>query len=764
MDLRVTPKTAWLCSLVPALALLLSSPGCRQDAKVVKQRYLESGDRYSKSGKYAEAIIEYKNALQQDSRDGDVHAKLAEASFSNGDLGYALGEYARAADLLPDDVSLQLKSGRLLLLAGRFDDAKARAEKILEKDHRSVDAQVLLANALSGLKDVDGAVAQIEDALRVDPERSGTYSNLGALELSRGKRDTAEVAFKKAVALAPRSVQAHLSLANFYWLTGQFTHAEDSLKHALDLDPGNVLSNRALANFYLATRRPADAEQPLKTVAEVTKSPAAALMLADYYVAAGNDSAARITLRPLLNEPRSSNEAAVRLAVLDYKGGQRDDAYRGVENVLKKDQANLQGLLLKASLLLADQKLDEALQIATTATVRHTDSSRAFFQLGRVQVARRQPDAASAAFQEVLRLNPRATEAKIALAQLNLSQGRAVDSLVFAQEALIDSPSDADARFALVRGLLARGELDRAEPELKGLLARFPTSSAVHTQMGILLTQKRDLAAAQAEFEHAMELNPADVEALSGQVALDLRKRDFKSAQSRVDSRIAAKPTANLLVLGARVHAASNDMGTVEKYLRQAIELDSGNLAAYAGLGGLYLSQKKLDQARTEFEAVAARQPKSIAAWTMVGIILQAQGDAKGARERFERIIEIDPEAAVAANNLAWTYAETGGNLDVALQLAQTAHKHLPDVAAVNDTLGFVYYKKDLAALAIPPLKASTQKEPGNPLYQYHLGLAYVSSGDTTSARKSLARAIALKSDFDGAQQARTLLTSLTSR
>jgi Tfp pilus assembly protein PilF len=281
--------------------------------------------------------------------------------------------------------------------------------------------------------------------------------------------------------------------------------------------------------------------------------------------------------------------------------------------------------------------------------------------------------------------------------------------------------------------------------------------------MGVLLGRKRDWTAAQAEFERALELDPADVEALGGLVTLDLRKQDVKRAEARVDARIAVQPTAGLLILGARAYAAGNDLTTAEKYLRQAIELDSLNLAAYSGLGGLYLSQKKLDQARTEFEAITARQPKSVAAWTMMGIIAQAQRDEKSARELFERAVEIDPEAAVAANNLAWIYATTGGNLDQALQLAQTAHKHLPDLAAVNDTLGFVYYKKDLAALAVPPLKLSAEKDTTNAVYQYHLGLAYASSGDSARARKSLERALELNKDFDGAQDARRVLRGLRS-
>ena len=53
----------------------------------------------------------------------------------------------------------------------------------------------------------------------------------------------------------------------------------------------------------------------------------------------------------------------------------------------------------------------------------------------------------------------------------------------------------------------------------------------------------------------------------------------------------------------------------------------------------------------------------------------------------------------MAANNLAFLYADEGGNLDLALQLAQTAKQHLPNSAEVDDTLGWVYYKKGCLVL-----------------------------------------------------------------
>ena len=106
----------------------------------------------------------------------------------------------RAADLLPKDVQAQLKAGQFLLFSQQFEDAKTRAHNALALDRKSVDAQMLLANSLAGLKDLDGAIEEIEEAIKLDPQNTLGYAGLGAMKQAANRQDEAEAAFKKAVA------------------------------------------------------------------------------------------------------------------------------------------------------------------------------------------------------------------------------------------------------------------------------------------------------------------------------------------------------------------------------------------------------------------------------------------------------------------------------------------------------------------------------------------------------------------------------------
>jgi tetratricopeptide (TPR) repeat protein len=214
-------------------------------------------------------------------------------------------------------------------------------------------------------------------------------------------------------------------------------------------------------------------------------------------------------------------------------------------------------------------------------------------------------------------------------------------------------------------------------------------------------------------------------------------------------------------MLSARADLQAGDRSAAEQHLRRVIELEPSNLGAYELLGRNYIDQRRLDEAQREFEALLAVNPRSVGAQTVVGMLLHSQSKVDEAAKAYEKALQIDPSAAVAANNLANIYADRNQNLDEALKLAQVAAEKLPEEPAVTDTVGWVYYKKQLPALAVPQFEKCVLKSPNNPMFHYHLGLAYALAGETAKARASLEQSLRLNPSFEGAADAKQKLASL---
>jgi tetratricopeptide (TPR) repeat protein len=745
---------------VSLLLAIVCAVACTTDPNVKKQEYFESGNRYFDEGKFSTAIIEYRNAVDIDATFGAARKRLADAYAKTGDLPHALEEYVRAADLLPEDAEVQITAGAYLLGARRAEDALARADAALKLRPNDVQAQLLRGNALAGLSSFDEALKAIEGAIKLDPSRASSYTNLGLIELRSGRSDQAESAFKRAVALAPKTVETHLALGNYYWATARTRDAEQSFRAALVVEPTNLAANRIMAALSIATGRRDEAEPFLVRIADSSKDPAGTFALADYYLLVGraNDAVAR--LEGLKKQTPNIPQIDLRIAKARATSGDTAGAKALVEDMIRANATNAEALLLKGQLLLNEEKRTEAFEAIKAASTADPSSAEAQFTLGRIYAMRGDTASAEAAFRETLRLNPRATAAQLELSRLQLSTGNTASSLRSAEEAAKSQPRSIAARLTLVRSLLASKDLARAERELSDLQRAFPNVAIVHTQIGTLALLKNDLPGARAALERAQALEPHALDVLAGMLALDLKSKDGAGAKARLEKRLQEGTTPELLLLAAQTYTALNDSAAVEKMLRAAIDADPSQLQPYAMLGQLYMSQRKLDQARAEFDAMAARQTKPVGALTMSGMIFQSQGNTAMAKKKFEDALAIDSRAVIAANNLAWIHAESGEDLDTALRLAQTATAAAPDVPELMDTLGWVYYKKNQPTLAIPIFKRCVEKAPNSAGYQYHLGLAYRMAGDTTQAKAAFQKALANGADPASAAEIRRLMAS----
>jgi tetratricopeptide (TPR) repeat protein len=309
-----------------------------------------------------------------------------------------------------------------------------------------------------------------------------------------------------------------------------------------------------------------------------------------------------------------------------------------------------------------------------------------------------------------------------------------------------------------VRALMANGQLDRALEEASACADEWPRSAAIQAQLGQVRVAKGDTAGARQAFAAALVLDPASTQALGALALLDVEAHRPREAQARIDARLHDDPdSVPLLLLSARTAIAAGASVKAEATLKRAIEIDATNMQAFELLGQMYIREGRLDAARERFEALASRAPRPVGARTMIAMLLEAQQRRADAMRAYEAILAVHPAAGVAANNLAWLYAEDD-RLDEALQLALVAKQELGGTPNARDTLGWIYLRKKQPLDAIPLFVQSTEAQPENPTYAYHLAAAYADAGHAAQAREVLTAALASSRPFAARDEAVQLM------
>lgn len=159
----------------------------------------------------------------------------------------------------------------------------------------------------------------------------------------------------------------------------------------------------------------------------------------------------------------------------------------------------------------------------------------------------------------------------------------------------------------------------------------------------------------------------------------------------------------------------------------------------------------------TAYQLVAS-SPRDVHSYVFAGTMEELVGRAQKAEELFRKALQIEPNYAPAANNLAYLMVQNGEDLDFALSLAQIARQEMPDSASAADTLAWVYYHKGLYGFAADLLREALKASPRNATYHYHLGMVYEKQNKRAAAKTQLEVASQINPDYLDALHSRGTL------
>lgn len=764
------------------LACLLFAAACSKSPEERAKVYYERGAQYLSQKDYVKANIEFKNAVQANASHIGSWRGLAEIEERNQNWRGMVPILRKIMELDPRDLDAPLKLARLMVLGNAFEDAVKLIDGALAVDPKQPVALALKAGALLRMNDSAGALREAQKALDLEPSFAEALMVIAAEKSSRGDVKGALQILDKAQDDGKNTVGLGLFKIKLLADAGDLVQVEALLRKLIDLNPKEMLFRQQLVSVYLTQKRLDDAEKELRAISAANPADVAmALSVVRFLNTYRNQESARAELQGRIEKAGKPLPFQVALAEFDFITGKGDRSIQLLEQLLKTlsssdDVITVQTKL--AEIYLASKKVDAAESAVSAILQKDGRNIKALKIRATIRLDRGQIDPAISDLRQALNDQPRATDLMLMLAMAYERSGSVALAERQYSEAARVSGFDPQMGLAYVGFLQRRGSPDRATDVLGELAARWPSNLQVLTALANHKLEQRDWVGAEqvASAIGRLGTNQQPVAdqilgaALSGQNKLEQSIQVLQNAydaapkatqpmaalvraylQAQQNDRAIAflrqilknePDNVDALVLLGSTQLVIGQKDQAEKTFKSAIERQPKATAAYMALANLYTQQKNYDVALTTLRAALKEVPGHSGTRMSLAGVLEMKRDFEGAIAEYESLIKDEPGSLVIANNLAslLTDARTDkASLDRAAALAANLQKS--PVPYFKDTVGWVQYRRGEFKPATELLQQASAELPNSAVVRYHLGVAYIASGDIASGNEQLKRA-----------------------
>lgn len=724
-----------LTNVVLFLAALSFLPAC-SGADEKKVKHYQKALEYIKASDDKAAVIELKNAIQQDAKYADARYQLGLLHLKGGDARGAFGELQRAAGLDPNNLDAGVKVAEFHLLSRNKEESRKYVDQVLAVNPNYQDALALLAN----LELIEGNFAKageaIDKAIAASPDNDKFYNVKGRVLAAENKWDEAEVQFKKAVELNPDQFANYRTLLMLYEQRQNEPALRQTLTTMQEKFPENSQLQLMLAGLHQKKGEFDQAEQALQKAISLDKEVGGLRMsLTEFYKGRQQLDKAEETLKTAVAEIPKDLQLQTALGELQFDRQKFDDAKAVMDGILASNPGHGGANLLKARFLIRDGKNEEAVQTITPLTNDYPKwpdpfyySALAHLRLGKVELAQK-------AIEIAVQTNPASDRYHLLASQIHLVRGNGKDAEKSAGMALSINPRNFMAVKMLVQAFVQTKTFDKATKIIESLDEKIVNQDAeLLSVAGMAYLGKNDIEKGKKYFTTLLALVPDNAKALGILTALTAGK-DLDKAIDFVKKHLETHPAGGHYLLLGDLYANKKMYDEALKAFEKAQELRPEDPQGYILRANLLHMLGKSEETIAQFNELLVSQPDSIPGLMGLATAYESTGRYAEAKTKYQRVLELQPNLPAAANNLAWLIAsEENGDLGEALRLAMQAKQAMPDQPNITDTLGWVHYKRNSYPLAITQFRQALEVRPEDPLIRYHLALALHANGEKEEA------------------------------
>ncbi|MDH4154602.1 MAG: tetratricopeptide repeat protein, partial [Nitrospira sp.] len=453
------------------------------------------------------------------------------------------------------------------------------------------------------------------------------------------------------------------------------------------------------------------------------------------------------------------------LAEMDFGEGKQVDAERQVREVLKENPRSTEGLVLVGRMALTGRNGKDAVQAFRTVLHDQPELATVHYLLGQAYQLTGDLNLAKDSFERAVALYPDQVDAKRSLALLDSRSGRHQQARARLEELLKQRPHDVTALDMLMTLDMVTENWQDAERTLTRLRqVSGDKQSVALLAEGRFYEAQRRLSEARQAYERAVAVAPNEPEPLLSLVKVEVALGEVARARTRLESILASRkdhPFAHGLL--GEVLSQAQQYDEAAHHYQEATRVNSTWVTPWIDWASLSLSQKKPDVAVRIVQEGLAANPDSEELYMVLASAYSLQGQPDLAAAAYEAIVRLNPRNLLAANNLAVLLVDHKGDptsLQKAFGLSREFEKEAPHPLFI-DTLGWVRLKMGQQEEAIRLLKDAVAKSPDLPILNYHLGIAFLRSGQRAEARTYLSKALKSSDSFEGRREAEQALAQL---
>ena len=698
--------------------------------------YLESDD-----------LVAAEKALIEAARSGkdDPYLQVAQARLAaaKGDLDDAVGIVTATLKANPEYAPGWSFLGELQQFRGNAAQAEEAFSKAIALGNATPDNLFNRSLVRIALKQLDGAAADIAQLKKLYDGPRLDYAE-GLLLFNQGKYGDAQPAFQKALAGDPGYWPAVFYAGVTEYYLGNTETSLSYLERVNTKYPDNLLVRRTLATIRAKEKNFPAVEQLLKPVLAADPKDLLALnLMAQSLVQQHKQEQGVAYLKEVAALKPESAQARTNLGVALLSAGNTEEGITEIEKALALEPGDTDTANRAVLALIQAKAYDKALEIASQYRDKSPKSAGPYLLLGLTHLAKSEPDAASEAFHQALKLDLGNSSANSALAMIAVRSGKLDQAKEYYKDTLKTHPGDLSTLVNLAAVEATQGHTNEMRQLLETAVEHNPQAlqprlSLAQLYLGHNEPQKALSMLAPMREEHSRD---GSLLGLLGEAQFDTG--DFKAARSSLSQLAALGPInsrAHLLL--AESNLRLGNAADAAEELNKVLDLDDNNVQARLLLTQYQIANKSLDKATDNVLILKEQMKSSPEVLILEGQLAEAKGEAAHAQEAYQQAFKAQ---RTNVNLLRLTSAEWQlGKREEAIKSLEDWLKEYPKDSLTQLALGNRYLSMGKNPEAIQAFKKVLEAVPNTVIALNNLAWLLKDSNPSESLQYSeKARALA---------------------